>query len=176
MDNLSPSTHSPQRGSEGGFTVVEIAMAVVLTAILLGVTSKVVVSVTTVSRDSNLALREDSHRRSALATIANELRASSLERGEVQILGGGTGIRFRSLVGMFDEGTEVSGVWSDPTTIELVGDRIVRRQGEIRSVIASGIRSLEFRRPTDARFLEIECVTRHRGRDTVRTLRVFPSS
>lgn len=151
-------------------------MAVVLTAILLGVTSKVVVSVTTVSRDSNLALREDSHRRGALATIANELRASSLDRGELQILGGGTGIRFRSLVGMFDEGTEVSGVWSDPTTIELVGDRIVRRQGDVRSVIASGIRSLAFRRPSDARFLEIECVTRHRGRDTVRTLRVFPSS
>ena len=176
MDTLSPNSRSPQRCSEGGFTVVEIAIAVVLTAILLGVTSKVVISVTTVSRDSNLALREDAHRRGALSMIANELRGSSLDHGEVQILGGGTGIRFRSLIGMFDEGTEVSGVWSDPTTIELIGERIVRRQGDMRSVIAAGIRSLEFRRPTDARFLEIECVTRHRGRDTVRILRVFPSS
>lgn len=176
MDSDSHNPCVSRRGKDGGFTVVEVAIAVVLTAVLLGVTSKVVVSVSSVSRDSNLALREDSRRRAALTTIATELRGSNFANGEVQILAGGSGIRFRSLVGMFDDGSEVSGVWSDPTTIELVGDRIVRRQGGIRSVIAAGIRRLEFRRPTSARFVEIECVTQHRGRDTTRTVRVFPSS
>lgn len=165
-----------RRAGQGGFTITEVVVACALTAALLAMVSTTVVSVASVSSDNNQALRRDAQRRDVLTLVRRELEGTSLEAREVVIAPDRRSISFSTLLGATQIGAEVSGLWSSTIEIALVGDSVVRSQDGISAVLARGIRELTFEIPPGEPFVQVTCVSRHDGRETSRTIRVYPQN
>lgn len=161
-------------GLQAGFTVVEMMIVTVLTALILGVFYGSAASVSTVASQNNLEVRSRAKQSDILARVRKELEQSGND-GRYTILSGGKSIVYTKLIGAQQTGADVSGLWSQTFCIELTSrGEVARKEGSNIVFWGSGVNDLTFAQTLGDPYITVTCVTTQNGADVARSINIYP--
>ena len=159
---------------QGGMTLVEAMIVIVISAVVLGAIYGSATSVSKISQMNNREVKSRARQSDILERVQSELEQTGAT-GHYTILAGGKSIVYSKLIGAQQVGSDVSGIWSHDYTIERTTAGIVRRKyASMSESWGSGVLDLSFVKNPLSESIKVTCVTRQKGKDVARSVDIYP--
>ena len=160
--------------SQRGITLVEVVIAAFLTAVILSMFYGSATSVSTMTLRNNREMRSETKQRDVLENVRAELEKSSVN-GRFTVTVDGKSISYTKLIGASQNGTDVSGIWSETFTISRdSAGNVSRKSGPQTVSWGSGVEDLSFSYTSGDTYIMVTCVTVQNGANVGRTIQVHP--